>query len=434
MQGAVEHRDLPRRRIRLRIGVAAALTFAALAALILDPLFGSLAALVFLLCGGLLLLTRPAQTLRSLLRFWYVLVLPAYCLLSTLWSQYPALSLRYAVQLTLTLSIAIVIANRVAPLVLVRCLFGIYGIGVLGSILFGNVRDDIGAWLGIFGSKNAFAAVVSGFALASIAMLFDRSAPRLVRLAAFAGLAVCPPLLLRAQSAGAILVLVPAAAVALGVIFSRRMSGAQKTFVGMAMAGAAVVFGLVLVGYGDRLLAGALDYAGKDTTLTGRTDLWDFGFDLIAENPLLGIGYQAFWVHGNPPAELLWAVFGIPTRMGFNFHNLYVSNAVEIGLLGLAIEVMLLYGGWIASLLWALRDPRPENAFLAAFLTLVICASFGEVAVFFQFSVTSIIAIAALVYAVGANAAWRAQGKASRRYAAAAFTPQGGLTHPPQGW
>jgi exopolysaccharide production protein ExoQ len=428
MQGTFERYDLPRRRSRLRIGVAATLTFAALAALILDPLFGSLAALVFLLCGGLLLLTRPAHTLRSLFRFWYVLVLPAYCLLSVLWSQYPTLSLRYAVQLTLTVSIAIVIANRVAPLVLVRCLFGIYGIGVLGSILFGNVRDDIGAWLGIFGSKNAFAAVVSGFALASIAMLADRSAPRLVRLAAFAGLAVCPPLLLRAQSAGAILVLVPAASVALGVIFSRRMTGAQKTFVGMAMAGAAVLFGLVLVGYGDQLLASALDYAGKDTTLTGRTDLWDFGFDLIAENPLLGIGYQAFWVQGNPPAELLWAVFGIPTRMGFNFHNMYISNAVEIGLLGLAIEIMLLYGGWIASLVWALREPRPENAFLAAFVTLVICASFGEVAVFFQFSVTSIIVTAALVYAVAANAAWRAQARASRRQVGA-FT---GLMHPPR--
>lgn len=405
----------PARGLRLQINVAVLLSFAALAALILDPLFGSLAALVFLLCGLLLLATRPAHSVRSLLRFWYVLLLPAYCLLSVLWSQYPALSLRYAVQLTLTLSIAIVIANRVAPLTLLRCLFGIYGIGVLGSILFGNVRDDIGAWIGIFGSKNAFAAVVSGFALASIAMLFDRSAPRIVRLVALAGLALCPPLLLRAQSAGAVMVLVPAASVGFGVVLSRRMTGAQKTFAGMLMGGAAVLLALVVAGYGDRLLAGVLDYAGKDATLTGRTDLWDVGLDLIAENPLLGLGYQAFWVQGNPPAELLWAAFGIPTRMGFNFHNMYISNAVEIGVVGLAIEIVMLYGAWIAALIWALREPRAENAFLASFLTLVICASFGEVQVYFQFSVTSIIATAALVHAVRANAAWRARRRSSRR-------------------
>jgi exopolysaccharide production protein ExoQ len=399
----------------LRVGVAASLVFVALAALILDPLFGSLAALVFLLCGGLLLVTRPVNSVRSLLRFWYVLVLPGYCLLSVLWSEYPAASLRYGLQITLTFAIAIVIANRVTPLVLLRCLFGIYAIGVVLSLLFGNVRDDIGAWLGIFGSKNAFAAVVSGFALASIAMLFDRSAPRLVRLAALCGLIACPPLLLRAQSAGAMLALLPAAALALAVIASRRMTRAQKTFAGIGIAGAAIVAGLMLVGYGDKLLAGVLDYAGKDTTLTGRTDLWDFGFDRIAENPLLGVGYQAFWVQGNPPAEMLWSVFNIPSRAGFNFHNLYVSNAVEIGLIGLTIEVALLYGAWLSALVWVLRQPRPENAFLAAFLTLVICASFGEVAVFFQFSVTSIIVVAALVYALRANAAWRASRRDTTR-------------------
>jgi exopolysaccharide production protein ExoQ len=106
---------------------------------------------------------------------------------------------------------------------------------------------------------------------------------------------------------------------------------------------------------------------------------------------------------------MLWATFGIASRMGFNFHNTYISNAVEIGIIGLAIQVALLYGAWLGVLVWALRAPRPENAFLASFLTMVICASFGEVSVFFQFSVTSIIVLCALVYAMEARRTRRRQ-------------------------
>ena len=402
---AVRYRVLPS-----RIGVSVPLTFVALGALVLDPLFGSLAALVFLLAGGLLLLVSPALAVRALLRHWYVLVLPAYCLVSALWSQYPMLTVRYSVQLGITVAIAIVVAYRVAPATFLRCLFGIYSIGIVGSLLFGRVRDDIGAWLGIFGSKNAFAAVVSGFALTAIAIVFDRSAHWMVRLAALAGLAISGPLLIAAQSAGAVLVVIPAAAVAFAVIFSRRMSPLQKAFMNIMTASCGILIALVVAGYGDVLFESLLYFSGKDVTLTGRTELWDYGLQVIAEHPWLGVGYQAFWVQGNEAAEMLWASFGIASREGFNFHNTYISNAVEIGIVGLAIQVLMLYGAWVGTLVWALRAPGPDNAFLAGFLTLVICASFGEVAVFFQFSVTSIIAVCALVYATQANQAWKRRG------------------------
>ena len=83
-------------------------------------------------------------------------------------------------------------------MVFLRCLFGIYGIGVVASLLFGRVRDVIGAWLGIFGSKNAFAAVVSGFALTSVAVLFDKTAPLPMRALAFVGVVLAPVMLLKA--------------------------------------------------------------------------------------------------------------------------------------------------------------------------------------------------------------------------------------------
>jgi exopolysaccharide production protein ExoQ len=394
-------------RHALRFSVAALLAFMALAALILDPLFGSRAALVFLVCGILLMATRPESSVHALARYWYLLILPAYCLVSTLWSQFPEASLRYSVQLALTMAVAIVVATRVSPGKLLHCLFGIYAIGVVGSMVFGKVREDIGAWVGIFHSKNEFAGVVSGFVLTAAAVLFDRSAPRPMRFAAFAGLIVSGPLLLKAQSAGAILTLLPAVALSFFILSSRRLTSKQKLVVCAALALLGIALAAVVVSFGDVLFAALLDYSGKDVSLTGRTDLWESGRQIIAEHPILGVGYQAFWVQGYAPAEALWWDFGIESRMGFHFHNMYISNAVEIGLLGLAIEMLLLYSALVGALLWAVRSPLPENAFLASFVTMTVCSTFTEVPVFFQFNITSLIVTCTLVYAARARLAQR---------------------------
>ena len=389
---------------KLKIGVAASLSFVALTSLIFNTLFGPFAALLFLISGGVLLLTRPMASLQAVLRFWYLLILPLFCLLSVLWSQFPVLSLRYSVQLAITIVIAIAIANRISAAAFLRCLFGIYGVGILGSLLFGSVRSDIGAWIGIFGSKNAFAAVVCGFALTSIAVMFDRKAPKLMRLVALAGVASAGPLLFKAQSTGAMIFMIPASAIALAVMLSRRLNNLQKLTMGALLVTLGIAMLIIVLQYSEILFQNLLDASGKDVTLTGRTELWQFGAQFIREHPLLGVGYRAFWVHEYPPAELLWAIFDIQARSGFNFHNTYVNNAVEIGFIGLGIQVVILYGTLLKTYVLAFRSPSPETAFLAAFLTLVVCGSFLEVTVFFEFSITSVIVICAFVFATRANA------------------------------
>ncbi|MCO5065959.1 MAG: O-antigen ligase family protein [Rhizobiaceae bacterium] len=399
---------LATRRKGIRVNLNVVLAFGALAVLVLTPLFRSYAALCFLLFGGALIALRPHQSMSAILRYWYILILPAFCLFSTLWSQFPANTLRYSIQLAITFAIAIVIARRISPTVLARCFFGIYGVGIVGSILFGHVRDDIGAWIGIFDSKNAFAAVISGFSIAALAVLLDRLAPKMMRLAALVGLAVSGPLIVLAQSTGAIATLMPALALALLVHFSGRFSRAQKLFLGtlIVLGGAALV--MLLVANADALFGGLLSYFGKDTTLTGRTELWAFGWHMIHQNPLFGVGYQAFWVQGYGPAEVLWAAFGIKARAGFNFHNTYISNMVEIGLVGVLIQMAILYGALLNCLLWAFRRPSPAAGFFCSFTAMIVASTYLEVPVFFQFSITSVLVVCALVYGIEERLAWKA--------------------------
>jgi exopolysaccharide production protein ExoQ len=162
------------------------------------------------------------------------------------------------------------------------------------------------------------------------------------------------------------------------------------------------------------LLAGILEGSGKDATLTGRTDLWATGLSYIAERPLQGLGYRSFWVIGFAPAEELWAMFDVPSGAGFNFHNTYISNAVEIGLIGLGLQIAIMYGGALLMGIYTLARPTAPNALLLALQTLMILRSFIEVEVFFEFSIRSIMGVATLIYALAGLAALRRPVEATR--------------------
>ena len=68
----------------------------------------------------------------------------------------------------------------------------------------------------------------------------------------------------------------------------------QKLFVVLLVGFAALVIAVAFMTYGDVLLAAFLETSGKDSTLTGRTELWRAGLSLISEKPWFGVGYRAF--------------------------------------------------------------------------------------------------------------------------------------------
>ncbi|GGF19730.1 ligase [Youhaiella tibetensis] len=384
---------------RITVNLASVLTFGAFAALVLNAMFGSLAALTFMFCGMLLIVSNPARSVDSLRRWWFVLLLPAYCILTALWSQFPTNSVRYGVQLMFTAMVAVVITGRLSTATLMRLMFIVYAIGVVASVAFGRTGAG-GTWLGVFGSKNAFAAHIAVFVLIAAALTADRDSPWFLRLCALGGVVISGPLLILAQSAGATLMVLPCLAVIVLTLVTTRLSQNQKLFLLVMLAIAAAALALVVLVLGDTLLAEVLEGSGKDPTLTGRTDLWATGLGYIAERPLQGLGYRSFWVIGFAPAEELWAMFDVPAGAGFNFHNTYISNAVEIGLVGLAMQIVLIYGGALLMAAYTFARPSPANALLLALQLLMILRSFIEVEVFFEFSIRSIMGIATFIYAL----------------------------------
>lgn len=75
-----------------------------------------------------------------------------------------------------------------------------------------------------------------------------------------------------------------------------------------------------------------------DPTFTGRSDIWEFALSAVAEKPIIGHGYAAFWdgvTERQTTQGSEWAVTAAHS------HNSYLDLAVTIGLPGLLLVVLI---------------------------------------------------------------------------------------------
>ena len=105
-----------------------------------------------------------------------------------------------------------------------------------------------------------------------------------------------------------------------------------------------------------------------DSTLTGRTIIWDFAQTEIERSPLIGWGYRSFWLVPNSPA------FDAPgwVKMMPNGHNGYVDTKLELGYIGLAFLVVFIISTLHAVGKVADRDPRRAQLLLSLALFIIL--------------------------------------------------------------
>jgi O-antigen ligase len=85
---------------------------------------------------------------------------------------------------------------------------------------------------------------------------------------------------------------------------------------------------------------GIVEKLMSDPTFTGRNDIWEFALDHVAQRPIFGFGYQAFW--GTPELVNSWIWTESWGYRASDAHNGYLNIAVMTGLVGLALAV-----GWV---------------------------------------------------------------------------------------
>jgi O-antigen ligase len=105
-----------------------------------------------------------------------------------------------------------------------------------------------------------------------------------------------------------------------------------------------------------------------DSSLTGRTVIWDFASWEIDRRPFFGWGYQSFWLVGSDAPSVVDAPGWLKTMP--NSHNGYYDTMLELGYVGL---ILLLT--FITATLHAIKrlvDIDPRRAWLVLSLALFI--------------------------------------------------------------
>jgi exopolysaccharide production protein ExoQ len=275
----------------------------------------------------------------------FLLAIPGVAILSTYWSEMNALTLKLSLEFALTAVAGLLLSAAARPKpVLVGLFFAFLLYCALSFALGGRVAlgaSGATAFAGLNGGKNLLGDIAATGALVSIALAFIALAPnrRSLSLSALAagGAGLQLAVLLFTRSAGAVFG-VALALVAFAGLAAFRPANLpfRATLTGLLVASlaAASLFSRQIAAY---LIEVGSTYFDKDPTLTGRTYLWQRALELIAEKPLVGRGYEAFWVQGNPDAEGLWRYAGIADRTGFNFHNTPLEILVHLGWLGLTV-------------------------------------------------------------------------------------------------
>jgi len=266
-----------------------------------------------------------------------LVLLVLFALFSALWSEDPNLTLRRGIAVLATTVFGVDLAVRYS----VREQLRLTRITLLLAITLSIVVDTLfhgliptvdsaysSAWNGIFGQKNDFARIV---VLATLVILTKtRRAPWNV-MTAIAALAISYALIAASQSQTGLVVLTAMWLLMLGFQVCRRR---WTALIPIGVIGALIISCVVPLGWHLEALSGWL---GRDPTLTGRTVIWEQSLTSIAQRPILGYGYSAFW-DASPEAMridtlLRWYV---P-----HAHNGYLDLTLQLGLTGLVLFLIV---------------------------------------------------------------------------------------------
>ncbi|WDZ80997.1 O-antigen ligase (plasmid) [Ensifer adhaerens] len=314
-------------------------------------------------------------------RLW-ILGFAVFACLSVFWSAAPSMTARTGIQYLSHVVCALIAMRLIDIRTLTRG--GIAGIGIVlvYSLLFGvyhlDPLDGTYSFVGAFASKNQlgfYASLGIYFAFIAPVALGER---RTWLLASGAVGLLAAYSLFASQSATSVLT----TAVIIGLWLGMRIVGLLSPGHRKGLFLAAVICGALVAVAG--IYGGGVDLVlglfGKDSTLTGRTYLWQQGIEAAMASPVVGVGYQAYWVQGFSEAERLWEEFFISTRSGFHFHNTFIEAIVETGAIGL----VLLSGILLATVLGHIKrllteDHDIQSSVLFGIAMLLLVRSFVEI-------------------------------------------------------
>jgi O-antigen ligase len=128
-----------------------------------------------------------------------------------------------------------------------------------------------------------------------------------------------------------------------------------------------VTFSALFLGAGG----GALETMGRDSSLTGRTDIWSIVLS-VARNPFLGTGFESFWLGDR--LQSVWNGFGLHIQEA---HNGYLEVYLNGGWVGVAMLAIIIMTGY-RNIIRALRENQDASCLKLGLFVAGVLYSFTE--------------------------------------------------------
>jgi exopolysaccharide production protein ExoQ len=323
-----------------------------------------------LAAGVAVLLRRKQRTITLLKTSTPILIFYAYCFSSIFWSHIPDVAFKRWTKDLGDLAMALVIATDPEPLAALRRVFTRVGFILLpASVLLirysplGRAYDPAGGPVntGVTTNKNSLGLITFVIAIGAVWSLIQvlrdkRRRNRGRRLVAVGTLIVFGVAVLdQAHSATSI---------GCFVIGSLLILATHLPFIKRNPAGIHVLVLILLAGGGGMMLFGGqgalLGALGRDSTLTGRTEIWEAVLPMCP-NALLGAGFESFWNTYGGHIRSLGAIAG-----GINeAHNGYIEVYLNLGWLGILLVASILVSAYFRAVAAFRRNPEIGSLMLA---------------------------------------------------------------------
>ena len=118
-----------------------------------------------------------------------------------------------------------------------------------------------------------------------------------------------------------------------------------------------------------------LSSVGRDTTLSGRTDIWRYVWDQIQLRPWLGYGLAAFWNGLDGPSGYIQLAMRISVIYA---HNGFLDIWLSIGLIGLSVFLIGFFSAAKQSLALLRKTNTPEGFWPVLLLSYILLSNLTE--------------------------------------------------------
>jgi len=241
---------------------------------------------------------------------------------------------------------------------------------------YGISTDNPGSWQGVFNQKNSLGKMMVFSTLILIFYTFS-SKNYLKKSLGIILILFSIGLIILSQSKTAIIALI---FITLILIFAKLIQKIKKKTIlplTSLILVLGIITGIIFIVYTNE----TFNALNKDSTLTGRTNLWQLSFEKIKEKPLLGYGYSSFWLGYAGPSKDIWFMLDWEPP---HAHNGFIDMILELGIIGFLIFIILFISSTVKAVYLTRINKELINLWPILFLSFIFIYNLTENTLFRQ--------------------------------------------------